>query len=98
LSLRNPLAIFGGMSGVGYGLFGFMAVKTKYDNRDGYYLSPGTAFMAMLWFLLCILSDIPPFSNLLGGSISGIANTAHGVGLVLGALIAAVPLVVRKPA
>jgi hypothetical protein len=52
----------------------------------------------MLWFLLCILRDIPPFSSLLAGAIPNIANTAHAVGLGMGALIAALPLFIRKPA
>jgi GlpG protein len=96
-SLRNHLALFGGMSGVGYGLFGYMAIKAKFDSREPYYLSPGTTFMAMLWFLLCILRDIPPFSSMLT-AIPQIANSAHAVGLVVGAAIAYVPLLARKPA
>jgi GlpG protein len=97
-SFRNYLATFGGMSGVGYGLFGYLAVKAKYDSRERYFLPPGTTFMAMLWFLLCILRDIPPFSHLLADAIPPIANTAHAVGLIVGAVIAYVPLLVRKAA
>ena len=98
VSLRERGALFGGMSGVGYGLFGYMAIKAKYDSRERYFLSPGTTFMAMLWFLLCILRDIPPFTALLAEAIPPIANTAHGVGLLLGAAIAYVPLAIRKTA
>ena len=95
-SWRNQLALFGGMSGVGYGLFGYMAVKAKFDPREHYYLSPGTTFMAMLWFVLCILRDIPPFSNLLADAIPAIANSAHAVGLLMGAIVAYVPVLLRK--
>ena len=96
ISFRSGAALFGGMSGVGYGLFGYMATKAKFDPRERYFLAPGTTFIAMLWFLLCILRDIPPFSNLLADMIPPIANTAHAVGLVLGAAIAYVPLLVRR--
>jgi GlpG protein len=98
VSLREQGALFGGMSGVGYGLFGYLAIKAKYDSRERYFLSPGTTFMAMLWFLLCILRDIPPFSAMLADAIPPIANTAHAVGLLLGAAIAYAPILVRKPA
>jgi GlpG protein len=97
IGLREKLISFGGMSGVGYGLFGYVATKAKYDNREPYFLSPATTFIALLWFALCILRDIPPFSELLKGAIPQIANTAHAVGLVVGAAIAYVPLLVRKP-
>jgi hypothetical protein len=51
----------------------------------------------MLWFVLCILRDIPPFAGFLR-AIPPIANTVHIVGLIAGAAIAYVPLLVRKPA
>jgi len=97
-SWRGQVPQFGGMSGVGYGLFGYVAVKAKFDGRERYFLSPVTTFMAMLWFALCILRDIPPFSGLLEGAIPPIANTAHAVGLLVGAAIAYAPLLVRKTA
>jgi GlpG protein len=97
-SLRAQIPLFGGLSGVGYGLFGYVAIKAKFDSRERYFLSPGTSFMAMLWFGLCILRDIPPFAALLADAIPPIANTAHAVGLVAGAVIAYAPLLVRKPA
>jgi GlpG protein len=98
VALRERGALFGGMSGVGYGLFGYMAIKGKFDNRERYFLSPGTTFIALLWLGLCILRDIPPFSRMLEGAIPAIANTAHLVGLAVGAAIAYVPIMVRKPA
>jgi len=89
---------FGGMSGVAYGLFGYLFVKTRYDNRSGFHLSPVTSFMAILWFVLCIARDVPPFSALLQNAIPAIANSAHAVGLIVGAALAYAPLVLRKPA
>src|SRR5262245_46795511 len=41
-SLWQRLAPFGGMSGVDYGLFGFLLVKVRLNNREHYTLSPGT--------------------------------------------------------
>ena len=95
---RGHGALFGGMSGVDYGLFGFLLVKVKFDNRAGFVLSPVTTFLALLWLALCILSEFPPFDGLIGGAIGSIANTAHAVGLAVGAAIAYAPLLVRKPA
>jgi GlpG protein len=80
-----------------YGLFGYVYIKARYDSRERYFLSPGTTFMVMLWFVLCILRHIPPFESMLG-AIPRIANTAHAVGLLAGAAIAYVPLMLRKPA
>ena len=98
VSYRGHGALFGGMSGVGYGLLGYIITKNRFDSRERYSLSPGTTFIAMLWFTLCILRDIPPFSGLLADVIPPIANAAHAVGLLTGAAIAYLPLMVRKPA
>lgn len=97
-TLRFESGAFGGMSGVCYGLFGYLLVKTKFDNRAGFYLAPSTTFIALLWFVLCIAREVPPFDAMLASSMPRIANSAHAVGLALGAAIAAVPLVVRRAA
>jgi len=96
--LRLPLvSIGGGMSGVGYGMFGYVWMKTKYDNSPGFTLSRETAFVMILWFALCILRDFPPFDGYLSGLItSHVANTAHLVGLFLGMAIAYAPLMLRQ--
>jgi GlpG protein len=91
-SIRTPGMMFGGLSGVGFGLFGYMLVKVKFDNRQRYYLAPGTTFLALLWFGLCIARDVPPFASVLQGAIPPIANSAHAVGLFVGAAIAYAPL------
>jgi GlpG protein len=88
---------FGGLSGVVYGLFGYLYIKSKFDSRERYFLHPVTTFMAMLWLVLCILADVPPFTEFLG-ALQNVANSAHVVGLIAGAAIAYVPLLVRKPA
>jgi GlpG protein len=79
---------FLGMSGVGYGIFGFAWMRAKYDPASGIRLDPGTVFIMMLWLVLCILADMPPFDALLGRMLpTNVANTAHVVGLVVGMLI-----------
>jgi len=95
--IRGQVSFFGGLSGVVYGLFGFLFVKSKFDSRERYFLHPVTTFIAMLWLALCILAEVPPFSGFLG-AIGNVANTAHVVGLIMGAAIAYVPLLVRKAA
>jgi GlpG protein len=95
-SIRSQGALFGGMSGVGYGLFGYMLTKVKFDSRERYYLAPGTTFIALLWFALCIARDVPPLASVLQGAIPPIANSAHAVGLFVGAAIAYAPLLFPK--
>lgn len=65
--------IFGGMSGVVYGLLGYAWIRGKFDPGSGLFLHPSTVNMMLIWLVLC-------YSNLLGP----VANTAHAVGLVSG--------------
>jgi GlpG protein len=65
--------IFGGMSGVIYGLLGYVWIRGKFDPGSGLFLHPTTVTMMLIWFVLC-------YTPLLGH----IANTAHAVGLVMG--------------
>jgi GlpG protein len=65
--------VFGGMSGVIYGLLGYVWIRGKFDPASGLFLHPSTVAMMLIWFVLC-------YTPLLGH----IANTAHAVGLVMG--------------
>jgi len=65
--------IFGGMSGVVYGLLGYIWIRGRFDPGSGLFLHPSTVNMMLIWFVLC-------YTNLLGP----VANTAHAVGLVIG--------------
>jgi GlpG protein len=96
LSLTNPRSQFGGMSGVVYGIFGYMLIKTKFDSQETYLLSPTTIWIMIVSFGLFIARDFPPFDQLLVGIIPKIANTAHAVGLFLGMAIAYVSLLLRE--
>ncbi len=69
--MSNPA--FGGMSGVVYGLFGYVWMKGKFDPASGYALHPQTVTMMLIWFFVCIAGVVGP-----------IANYAHGVGLAVG--------------
>ena len=66
---------FGGMSGVVYGMLGYLWFRGKFDPTFGRELNPMVIQMMMLWFILCFT-----------GAFGPIANTAHAVGLGVGAL------------
>jgi len=66
---------FGGMSGVVYGLLGYVWMKGKFDPGSGLFLHPHTVAMMLIWFFLCLAGVVP-----------NIANGAHAVGLALGVL------------
>ncbi len=64
---------FGGMSGVVYGLLGYIWMRGKFDPGSGLYLHPTTVTMMIIWFLACFTPLIPH-----------VANATHAVGLALG--------------
>jgi len=72
---------FGGMSGVLYGLFGYIWLRGQCDPASGLGLSPTTVWMMMIWFFLCLF-----------GLLGSVANGTHVVGLVLGVLWGAAPM------
>jgi GlpG protein len=64
---------FGGMSGVLYGLLGYIWIRGKFDPGSGLYLHSYVVGMMMVWFLLCFTPLIP-----------SVANGTHAAGLVMG--------------
>ncbi len=66
---------FGGMSGVNYGLFGFLWMKGKF-GREGWELPLQTVQIMLIWMVLCYTGFLGP-----------VANAAHTVGLLIGALL-----------
>lgn len=71
---------FGGMSGVVYGLFGYVWMKSRYDPGSGLVLHPNTVNYMLIWLVLCMVGVIPH-----------VANAAHVVGLAAGMLIGVAP-------
>src|SRR5262245_1280530 len=67
--------LFGGMSGVVFGLFGFVWIKAVYEPGCGLYVSPTAIVLMMISLILCMT-----------GAVGPIANTAHLVGLSVGML------------
>ena len=67
--------IFGGMSGVVYGLLAYVWAQGKFNPRSGLELDQNTTIMMLIWFIVCWL-----------GLVGNIANMAHTVGLVCGVI------------
>ncbi len=70
---------FLGLSGVVYGLLGYLWMKTVHDPGSGLYISSGTVTFLVIWMLL-------GFAGILEGAGMHIANLAHGVGMLTGML------------
>jgi GlpG protein len=79
----NPL--FGGLSGVAYGLFGYIWMKSRFDPGSGFYLHQRDVTIMLLWFVLCMV-----------GVIGHVANVVHGVGLAVGMVIGIAPTIWRE--
>jgi GlpG protein len=84
LELR-PSPLFGGMSGVLYGLFGYMWMKSRYEPELGLYVPTDMVVIMLGWFFLCA-----------AGVIGNVANIAHAAGLVSGIVIGMVPRLWRR--
>jgi GlpG protein len=76
---RAPL--FGGLSGVAYGLVAYVVVRGRFDRERIWYVNPSFA-IAVVAMLLLMSSGVTELFGL------RIANTAHWVGLVLGGVTA----------
>jgi hypothetical protein len=68
-----------GLSGVGYGLWGMLWVLEKHDARFAGAVDYRTSQMFVFWFVLCIVLTV--------ANVMPVANTAHGVGAGMGALL-----------
>jgi GlpG protein len=64
---------FGGMSGVVYGLLGYIWIQGHLNPRAGLFLHKRIAIMIMVWYALCWTGLVGP-----------VANMAHTVGLLAG--------------
>jgi GlpG protein len=75
------LSLFGGISGVVFGLLGIAWMKSRFDWSAGFHVPRAMVIWAIAWFALGLT---PWDRELLGANM---ANWAHGAGLVLGVLI-----------
>lgn len=75
---------FGGMSGVVYGLFGFMWMKTLFQPSAGMNLPQSTIIILVGWLFFCMT----PMSKEMGMNV---ANWAHAVGLIVGIIAGMLP-------
>lgn len=64
---------FGGMSGVVYGLLGYIWAEGRFNPRPRLVLNPYVMAMMLAWFALCWT-----------GVVGRVANMAHTMGLVTG--------------
>lgn len=80
---RSPQ--FGGMSGVLYGLFGYLWMKSRFAPELGLTVSSDTVFIMLGWFVLCLL-----------GVLGAIANVAHAAGLAVGVIVGILPYLTRR--
>jgi membrane associated rhomboid family serine protease len=65
---------FGGMSGVNYGLFGFLFLHGRYHPAPSFRLDSQTVFMMLAWLVFCFT-----------GALGPVANWAHSFGFLTGA-------------
>ena len=68
--------LFGGMSGVVYGLLGYVWAQGKFNPFAAIGLNQNIAIMMIIWFVICWL-----------GLVGNIANMAHTIGLVAGIVL-----------
>lgn len=80
---ESPL--FGGLSGVLYGLFGYAWMKSRFEPELGLMASRETVLILMGWFIVCLIGLIP-----------NVANVAHASGLLMGLAIGYAPCLWRK--
>ncbi len=72
--------IFGGLSGVLYGLLGHCWLYQKLAPNEAYRLPPGVVVLMLVWLVICLTGVIEVLSF---GALA-IANAAHVGGLVAG--------------
>ena len=64
---------FGGLSGVVYGLFGYVWMKSMFSSEPGFFMPQSTVIILLAWLFLCMTP-----------AIERVANVAHVVGLIMG--------------
>ena len=78
-------ASFGGLSGLNYGFFGYLWIKSRFDPASRLQIPESLVIFFLIWLVLCAFNLFGP-----------VANTAHFTGLLVGIAAAGIPLVVRR--
>ena len=76
--------LLGGMSGVVYGLFGYVWIKMTFDPKSGFHISMITVAILLIWLVACMAPNF---------FVPNVANWAHGIGLLAGVIIGYFPKV-----
>lgn len=80
----------GGLSGVLYGLFGYILAKSYVDKFSGLGIPSSTVALLLIWLLVCFAGypvDVPETGQTITMGVAGnIANLAHLTGLLSGVL------------
>ena len=71
-AMKSPF--FGGMSGVNYGLFGYVWLRGRTDPASGLFIDRQNTILMLIWLVVCMTGYLGP-----------VAHWAHGVGFVVGA-------------
>lgn len=79
---------FSGMSGVVYGLFGYIWMKTRFEPELGLLIGPRTVMFMMVWLFFCM-------TPLAETTVGNVANVAHVAGLLAGMVIGYAPMLWR---
>ena len=75
--------VFGGLSGVVYGLVGYVWIRNRIAPTPLLNVQPGIIYMLIGWLLICLFGIVDLFIN------GGVANGAHVSGLLIGMLAGA---------
>lgn len=75
--------LFGGLSGVVYGLVGYVWIRNRIAPTPLLNVQPGIIYMLIGWLFICLFGIVDLFMN------GGVANGAHVSGLLIGMLAGA---------
>lgn len=75
---------FGGISGVCFGLFGYLWMMSEFRPEAGMVMTRESIIMTLVFYAVCMLSGLEALSGSLGKWMPAIANAAHTGGLIVG--------------
>ena len=87
--LVDPEVLFGGLSGVIYGLLGYAWMWNRFSGTPRLALPPGVLGFMLIWLVVCMSGIIEALG------FGAIANAAHVSGLLLGMLLGFAAAMIR---